>query len=230
MSVRTTFALAGASLALAAAPTAAATAAAPASSASGPAVSVRVEGVKKTLLAPTTTHGESGSITKGSGSCSGWSALGALDAATKHRWNGTYSSGLGIEINQILGETDVFAHGHWWEIFVNNRPASLGACDIKLRAGERLLFAAVPSKGNVALLGLRGPSKVTAGRAFTLHVVAYDAKGRAKPVSGVHVAGASKPSDAHGLVTVTESHRGTAHFVASGTGYIRSAPLAVKVG
>lgn len=233
MSVRTTFALAGASLALAAAPTAVATAAAPASSASGPSVSVRVEGVNRTLLRPTTVHGEPGSITKGgtpSGTCPGSSAAGALDVATKHRWNGTYSSGLGIEVNQILGETDVFAHGHWWEIFVNNAPASLGICDLKLRAGEQLLFAAVPAKGNVSLLGLTGPSTVTAGRAFTLRVVAYDAKGKAKPVAGVHVAGASRPSNAHGLVIVTESHRGTVHFTASGTGYIRSAPLSVKVG
>lgn len=227
MSVRRTFALAGASLALVAAPAAVA-------SAAGPAVSVRVEGVTHTLLAPTIVHAESGSITKGgtpSGTCPGSSGAGALDAATHHRWNGTYSSGLGIDVTQILGETDKYSpHGHYWEIFVNNRAASVGICDLKLHAGDQILFAAVPAQGTVYPLGLAGPSRVTAGKAFTLRVVAYNAKGKAKPVSGVKVSGASRPSNAHGLVTVTETHRGKVHFAASGKGYVRSAPLTVKVG
>jgi hypothetical protein len=234
MSVRSTFALAGASLALVAAPTAVAAAAGTASSAAGTSVSVRVEGVKHALLTPTTVHTHSGSITKGgalAGTCPATNAAGALDVATDHRWNGTYSSGLGIEVTQILGETDKYStHGHYWEILINNKSASTGICDLKLHAGDQLLFAAVPAAGTVYPLSLSGPSKVTAGKAFTLRVSAYNAKGVAKPVAGVHVSGASHASNAHGLVTVTESHRGTARFTASGTGYIRSAPLAVKVG
>ena len=236
MSVRTTFALAGASLALAAAPSAVAQASpAAASAAAGPKVSVRVEGVNRLLLAPKIVQApSSGSFTTGgtpAGLCPRASAAGALDVATRHRWNGTYSSGLGIEVTQILGETDKFSpHGHYWSIYVNNVSASAGICDLKLTPGEQILFAAIPASGTVKLLGLTGPSKVTAGRAFSLKVVAYDAKGRAKPVSGVKVSGASAPSNAHGLVTVTESRRGTAHFTAAGTGFVRSAPLSVKVG
>lgn len=234
MSVRSTFALAGASLALVAAPTAVAAAAGTASSASGTTVSVRVEGVKRALLAPTTVHTHSGSITTGgapTGTCPATDAAGALDVATHHRWNGTYSSGLGIEVTQILGETDKYSpHGHYWEIFVNHKAAAAGICGLTLHAGEQILFAAVPATGTVYPLALSGPSKVTAGKAFSLRVTAYNAKGVAKPVAGVHVAGASHASNAHGLITVTESHRGTSHFTASGSGYIRSAPLAVKVG
>lgn len=234
MSVRTTIALAGASLALAAVPAAAApAAAAPASAASGTNVSVRVEGVSRSLLAPTTVHTHSGSVTTGgtpAGVCPATSAAGALDVATHHHWSGKYSAGLGIAVNTILGETDKFTASHYWSIYVDNAYATKGICDLKLHAGEQILFAAVPVKGSVSLLGLTGPSKVTAGRTFSLKVVVYNAKGKAKPVAGVKVSGAAKPSNAHGLVTVTESRRGTAHFTAAGKGFIRSAPLAVKVG
>jgi hypothetical protein len=234
MSVRNTFALAGASLALVTAPTAVAAAAGTASSAAGTSVSVRVEGVTHALLPPTTVHTHSGSITTGgapAGTCPAANAAGALDVATHHRWAGKYSSGLGIEVTQILGETDKYSpHGHYWEILVNNKSASTGICDLTLHAGEQILFAAVPATGTVYPLALSGPSQVTAGKAFTVRVSAYNAKGVAKPVAGVHVSGASHASNAHGLVTVTEPHSGTARFTASGTGYIRSAPLAVKVG
>lgn len=235
MSVRRTFALAGASLALVAAPTAVAAAAGTASSAAGTSVSVRVEGVKRALLTPTTVHTHGGSITRGgapAGTCPATDAAGALDVATHHRWNGTYSSasGLGIEVTQILGETDVYKHGHYWEIFVNHKAASAGICSLPLHAGEQILFAAVPATRTVYPLTLSGPSKVTAGRAFTLRVSAYNGKGIAKPVAGLRMSGTSHASNAHGLITVTESRRGTVRFTASGTAYIRSAPLVVKVG
>jgi len=236
MSVRSTFALTGASLALAAAPIAVAAAAGTASSAAGTTVSVRVEGVRHALLTPTTVHTHSGSITKGgtpAGTCPSTTAAGALDVATHHRWGGTYSRqspSLGIAVTNILGETHTFSGRYYWSIFVDNGYASAGICGLKLHAGEKILFAAVPVKGTVRLLGLTGPSRVTAGNAFTMRVVVYNAKGVAKPVAGVHVSGASHASNAHGLITVTESHRGTVRFTASGTGYIRSAPRTVRVG
>ena len=94
----------------------------------GSAVTVRVEGVKHTLLPATVAHAESGSITKGGtpqGSCPGSSAAGYFDSATHHRWNGTYSSGLGIEITNVLGETHTFsAKGFYWGLWVNDKFAS----------------------------------------------------------------------------------------------------------
>jgi hypothetical protein len=109
---------------------------------SGPSVSVSVKSLTKTLLAPTSVHGEKGSITKGGapkGKCPGASAAGALDAATHGRWAGKYSSSLhDIFITSILGVKP--SGNDFWEIFVNGKPASTGACEIKLHAGERLLF------------------------------------------------------------------------------------------
>ncbi|MGZ4274061.1 MAG: hypothetical protein ACXVRP_09905, partial [Solirubrobacteraceae bacterium] len=74
----------------------------------GSSVTVRVEGLKHTLLPATVAHIESGSITKAGTpkrSCPGSSGAGYFDSATHHNWNGTYSSGLGVEITTVLGET-----------------------------------------------------------------------------------------------------------------------------
>jgi hypothetical protein len=109
---------------------------------SGPAVSVQVKTLSKTLLHATGVHAEKGSITKGKtpkGKCPGASAAGALDAATHGKWNGTYSAKYHeIFITSILGVKP--SGNDFWEILVNGKPASTGACEIKLHSGERLLF------------------------------------------------------------------------------------------
>jgi Domain of unknown function (DUF4430) len=109
---------------------------------SGPAVSVKVKTLSKTLLHATGVHGEKGSITKGKtprGTCPGSSAAGALDAATHGHWTGKYFPSLhDIFITSILG---VKPKGHdFWGLYVNGKLASVGACEIKLRSGQKLLF------------------------------------------------------------------------------------------
>jgi hypothetical protein len=112
-----------------------------AAAASGPTVTVQVKTLTKTLLRPTHVHGEKGWIRKGRtprGQCSGNSAAGALGAATHGKWTGKYYAGVGIFVTSILG---VKPRGKdYWEILVNNKVSSHGICDIKLHAGERLLF------------------------------------------------------------------------------------------
>ena len=111
----------------------------------GPAVSVQVKSLTKTLLRPRTVHGEKGWITKGGtphGKCSGSSAAGALDAATHGKWTGKYYASVpGIFVTSILGVKPTGSH--FWSVFVNGKSSSTGICDIKLRAGERLLFKIV---------------------------------------------------------------------------------------
>ena len=58
-------------------------------------------------------------------------------------WSGTYSSGLGIEVTKILGESGIYSKGHYWEFFVDNHAASLGICSQKVTSGDQLLFANV---------------------------------------------------------------------------------------
>ena len=111
----------------------------------GPTVSVQVKSLSKTLLGPSTVHGEKGWITKGGtphGKCSGNSAAGALDAATHGKWTGKYYASVpGIFVTSILGVKPTGSH--FWSVFVNGKSSSTGICDIKLRAGERLLFKIV---------------------------------------------------------------------------------------
>ena len=109
---------------------------------SGPAVSWQVKSLTKTLLKPTTVHGEKGWITKGGtpkGKCSGASAAGALDAATHGKWAGKYFSSLSdIEVTSILGVKPATRTSG--SLFVNGKPASTGVCEVKLHAGQKLLF------------------------------------------------------------------------------------------
>ena len=109
---------------------------------SGPAVTVSIKSANKTLLKPTTEHGEKGWITKGGtphGKCSGASAAGALDAATHGKWTAKwYAKYNDIFVTSVLGVKPTGSQ--FWEILVNGKPASTGACEIKLHAGQKLAF------------------------------------------------------------------------------------------
>jgi hypothetical protein len=203
--------------------------------ASGPAVTVRVEGLKKTLLAPTVVHVHSGSITKGgapSGACPAKSAAGALDAATRHKWGGTWSTSFSdYEITSILGESHAFTSKYYWEIVVNNVSASAGACALKLHTGEQLMFAAVPDTGTEFPIAIEAPSSATVGHQFDATVVWFNAKGKSKPLAGatVSIAGHVFKTDSHGIVPLTPDNAGTFTLNATDTGYIRAAPVMVHV-
>ena len=108
----------------------------------GQGVKLSIKTLTRTLLPPTKEHGEKGSITKGGtprGKCPGNTAMGALDVATHRRWTGKYYSSVGgIFVTSIMG---VKPKGHdFWELVVNGRVSSKGACAVKLAPGERLEF------------------------------------------------------------------------------------------
>ena len=204
-----------------------------AGAASGSAVTVRVEGLTKTLLAPTVVHTHSGWITRygaPTGKCPAASAAGALDAATRHRWAGKWDASFGdYELTSIRGESHPFTSKDYWEIFVNDVPASTGLCGISLRPGAQLLFAAVPDKGTEYPLAIKVPSSATVGRPFDVTVVWYTAKRKAKPLAGatVSVAGHRGTTNSHGVISLTGSHAGTFTMTAQHAGYIRAAPVKV---
>jgi hypothetical protein len=210
-------------------------------------VSVRVEGTSRTLLSTrTVTAPTTGSITKGgtpSGECPATSAAGALTAATHDNWNGTYSSGLGIEVTDILGTNAVYDQGSYWEFFVDNRAASEGVCDTSLKPGEQLLFAQVPAKGKAELpIVIKAPETVKAGKPFDVKTFVYTGKGRTtEPVKaslaemffsfskkGVRNAVVSH-AGAPGVTRLTLTKPATYSLSASAKGDIRSAVVTVKV-
>jgi hypothetical protein len=229
MNVKRTLALSGATLAVVLAQASASLAA------GGTTVTVRVEGLKHTLLATKTVTTHSGWITKygaPKGDCSAKSAQGALDVATRHRWVGTWSTEFGpeYEITSILGENHSFTAKDFWEIFVNNVPAPAGACELKLHPGEQLLFAAVPDSGHELPLGLLAPASATVGHSFTVKVVRFKG-GKAKPLAGARVTGrgVSAITNKRGLATIVDRHLGALVLHAAKQGYIRAAPVTLRV-
>ena len=124
----------------------------PAALAAAPTVTVQVQGQGqgqgKTLLAATSVTPSSGSITKGgapAGKCPDDSAQGALDVATHSRWSGKwYASYKEYLITSILGTSET-GKKYYWGLYVNGKPASKGACDVKLKAGDKIVFKVTKS-------------------------------------------------------------------------------------
>lgn len=204
--------------------------------ASGTKVSVRVEGLHRTLLPATTVHVRAGWITRygaPSGECPAKSAQGALNVATHHRWHGKWSTEFGpeYEITSILGETHRFTSKDFWEIFVNNVAATSGACELKLHKGERIVFAAVPDSGTAYPLVLRAPTSATVGHTFTVKVVYFTGSGAAKPLAGATVSmdGLSGKTGSNGTIPFTPTQTGTFMLHAQDAGYVRAAPVTLHV-
>ena len=107
----------------------------------GPSVTVQIKTLTKTLRT-SVVRGETGWITKDGtprGKCPGNSGAGALDAATHGKWTAKYYSQYSdVLVTSILG---VKPKGKdFWELVVNGKVASAGACAVKLRAHEKILF------------------------------------------------------------------------------------------
>jgi hypothetical protein len=225
MTSRSILALGGALLALAVAPGAAL---------AGQKVSVRIEGAAHTLQSARTVQTPSGFITKfgaPAGVCPGDSALGALNVATRGRWKGKfYSSFSDFLISSVLGEAPNVKIGYWG-IWVNNRYATTGACEIKVKSADRLLFAVDSVKKHEHPLGIIAPARATAGRPFTLKVVSYSDNGKATPLAGAHVRGGglNLVSGKGGTVPVTAGAAIKLTYTATDPGYIRAAATTVKV-
>jgi hypothetical protein len=217
---RLTFALGGATLALALTP-----AAALAAASKHPSVTIRIEGAKKTLLLPTTVKVPSGFITRYGAppkKCPADSLQGALQVATHGKWAGQWFSSLNeYFVTSILGEKP--KGSNFWELFVNNKGASLGACDIKARPGQQILFADETGAANPS--GLSAPHSAVAGKSFTVKLVGYNAKGRSTPLAGVTVTGngiTPVKTDSHGDATITDAHSGVLVLRANPKKYVRT--------
>jgi len=193
--------------------------------ANGPEVTLRIEGVKKTLLAPERVRTSSGWITKYGaprGKCPATSAQGALDMATHGHWKGTwYSQYNEYLITSIRGEKP--SGNDFWEIFVNNRPSPKGACALKLHRGDQLLFADTDGKHYPA--ALTAPERVTAGNSFTVRLLGFAAHGKSKPLAGIKITGNGTQTiktNSAGQATVTTQRSGKLVLGASPAGYIRT--------
>jgi hypothetical protein len=154
-----------------------------------------------------------------------------LNAATKGHWRGSWSSKYDdYLITRIYGDTESGAKSYW-EILVNNVAASTGACEIKLGAGEHLLFAAVPLTGTGYPLVIRAPAKSKAGSSLKVTVDAINGKGQASALGGATVTGAGRRArtNAHGVATLAVKRAGTVTLGAQKAGYVRAARVRVRI-
>ncbi len=125
----------------------AAVAVAPAAAfAAAPKVTVTVQGKTRTLLPAASVQTSTGWITRGgapTGKCPADSAQGALNVATKGRWQGKwYASYHEYYITGILGDKET-SKKYYWALYVNGKSSSKGACDVKLKSGDKVLFKVV---------------------------------------------------------------------------------------
>jgi hypothetical protein len=212
--------LAGCALALAAAPAAVASGALPK-------VSVRVEGRTRTLLAAKVVQPTGAAVDKSGHSCSGDSGAGAFNLATRGHWSGTWSKSLSdYEVLKILGDTENYSvTKSYWELFVDDVPASSGICGVKLKAGERLLWAAVGASEKPGdPLSISVPRTAKESKEFKAKVVYYDAGGRTHPAAGVAVGFAGhryRTNSAGRTVSLSAADTGRYTLTAAKRGYIR---------
>jgi hypothetical protein len=87
------------------------------------------------------------SISRDGHSCSGTSALGALQLATKGAWSGTWDAQYSDwEVTRIAGLSLPFeskSSANWyWALYVGGKEASAGVCEVTPKAGQTVLFKA----------------------------------------------------------------------------------------
>ncbi len=216
-------------LALAAAPSALA----------GSTVTVRVEGLNQTLLAPTEVTTDPTPVVKDGNSahsCSGLTAAGALERATAGSWGGEWFEGFhGYSVETILGETHAFepaaAANYFWSFWLDNKAASTGICEGELQSGQSILLfpecfsetGACPAPPNP--LAISAPAVAQRGAPVTVTVSSYDnAGGAASPAVGAAVTGggAGAMTDSGGHATLAIPQAGNVQLQVTAPGSVRT--------
>ncbi len=161
-------------------------------------VTVRVEGSKSTLLPATTVTLNARKVVNNgvaADSCSGLSAAGALELATRGDWRGAWSASYhAYFLSAIDGLAFPSSGAEYWAFWVNDAPAAAGICSYDPKPGDSLLFFPdCYGKGcpkSAGVLGVKAPAVAIAGRPFTVAVTAYsDAKGTPSKAVGATVSG-----------------------------------------
>jgi hypothetical protein len=88
-----------------------------------------------------------------------------------------------------------------WYLKVNHKDPERGGEQVKVHAGDEVLWALAPYPYPDEL-ALSAPAEAVAGVPFEARVFAYADDGKRKPAAGVTVTGAALPTDAEGRATV----------------------------
>jgi hypothetical protein len=174
-----------------------------------------------------------GTPSNGSKRIVGATALGALhDAARLSRprqpllISNAFDFGLGV-----CGVGRASASGEqWWELTHNHKPSMLGGEGTRLKAGDDLLWFLSESYNQTSPdeLALRAPRQVVRNRPFAVRVLAYNDRGRARPVKGARLSlRGSAPTNAAGYTRIRLGKR--SRFAARAPGYIVSNRVVIRV-
>ena len=90
-----------------------------------------------------------------------------------------------------------------WYVKINHKGTTVSASKAKIKSGDEVLFDLAPGYPYPEELVVVAPEEATAGVPFTVHVYAYNEKGKRKPVKGAAVTGAIGPTDSKGAVSIT---------------------------
>jgi hypothetical protein len=212
----------------------AAIAATPALAADPATATVRVEGLSETKLPPTQVTTNTEKVVKDGDqedSCSGTSALGALQLATGGNWSGPWNSEYrDYEIYSIEGENHPFESGseanYYWDFWLNDKESGVGACGVELEPGDQVLFfvacygAKCPPEQSP--LGIEAPASANVGEPINVIVKQYNSGGEPSPAIAATITGggASVTTDKTGHATLTFSNAGSylLHVSGSSTG------------
>ncbi len=180
--------------------------------AAGPAVvTVRVEGVSETLVAPTlVTTSTEPVVNGGQGSCPGTSAIGALQIATGGNWTARWELSQYF-VQSIEGEGEmVGASRYYWSFWLNDVYASRGACEQEAQPGDRVLFFPIcetecPPGAEPVPLEIEAPSSAAPGEAVPVIVSIYNKRGEGSPAAGAQIewpgGGASADAQGHAALS-----------------------------
>jgi hypothetical protein len=200
-------------------------------------IGVRIEGSARTLVPRTVVRTTDAPVGKpGQPTCSGTSALGAVDRATAGDWAGPYDAGFQTySLATLKGETHDAATSSYWAFWINYTYASMGVCGQQVQEGDDLLF--VPEcyatgcspASPLRITGL--PATVAPGAAVTVTVVQYSPPvypatvTTSAPAAGATVSygNAAATTGADGSARLSFSGAGPRTVQATKAGYVRSA-------
>ncbi|HEX6458243.1 MAG TPA: hypothetical protein VF032_04930 [Thermoleophilaceae bacterium] len=136
-------------------------------------------------------------------------------------WDGRYGVG-GFDdflVERVAGDGTVGTFGSSsWSLSVNRVAASVGGCQMRVNAGDTVLWEWTQYGENN--LDLSAPAKAQVGQPVQVTVQQYDASGTLAPASGADVDG--QLTDSSGHATLTFGSPGTQHLKATMANAIRS--------
>jgi hypothetical protein len=104
-------------------------------------VTIRIEGASTTLLPATRVTTTAEPVDKAGTPCSGTSAGGALELATRGVWSGPVEPGVGQTVRTILEESHPTGEDpRRFVLSVNSVPTTASPCSLELNAGDAVVF------------------------------------------------------------------------------------------